>query len=171
MAHLTNRLRHAARTLLGAALLTALPVWGSLAEEPAGPGYCDRVAAFDQALQLRYYRANMTPVTAGCRMTSDEGCRYWLGGEVRVRITHLEPIDCGAGGDCRLRARQTCEGVENTGAACRNLMINETANYEVVGDYQRLSADAESWRLNGWWREPSESADLAFKVSELCPGA
>lgn len=152
------RIRAAALGVVGAA--AALSAAGGETIE-----VCDMLRAFDQALQMRYYQANLAPSEFGCTFYSREGCRYALPRDLVIRVTHLEPVGCAESGECSFRARQTCE-IAEIGAYCSAIMAQRQSDYLVIG---RFAATEGGMELTDWRREPTEPLDASAQIGAVCP--
>lgn len=164
------RLQHLAgfARKLCSGLVTALISLSAVAASASenAPKLCDMVRAFDSALQLRYYRANLAPDRLDCRFYEAEGCPYSLRRQVVIRITHLEPMGCAAdGATCAFRARQTCSLGKNRGD-CYAIMAQPISDYIVAGRFEK---SGDHWRLSDWTREPTTPLMQDAVVSSVCP--
>lgn len=134
---------------------------------PAGqePTLCQMARAFDEALRLRYYRANLAPDDLECNFLAEKGCPYTLRRQIVIKVTHLEPLGCDESGECAFKARQICE-IGEFGADCAAIMAMPASNYVVAGTF---SSDGERWKLTDWRREPTGPLASQSVVSTQCP--
>lgn len=148
-----------------AALFSGTAAAQAVAEEKKQPGLCEMARAFDEALRMRYYRANLAPDQIGCNFLGAEGCSYTLRRRLVIKVTHLEPVGCDASGECAFRARQVCE-IGEQGASCSAITATPTSDYIVAG---RFAPNGEKWRLTDWRREPSGPLAAEARVAVQCP--
>ena len=134
------------------------------------PQICEMLDAFDQALQQRYYEANFAPAKLGCSFVDEAGCAFDAPRQITIRVTHARDLGCDESGDCRFQARQTCEAEMRALFACRTLMYQFTAYYEVSGSYIETGHAGGGWRLDDWRRDPAPALEAArFQIETLCP--
>lgn len=149
-----------------ALVLGALIAPPAIAKAPAEqPTLCQMASAFDEALRLRYYRANLAPDHIECNFLAETGCAYSFRRQIVIRVTHLEPVGCDAAGECAFRARQTCE-IGELGANCGWIMSVPTSDYVVAG---RFAPEGDRWRLTEWRREPTRPLSAEALVATQCP--
>lgn len=150
------------------ALVLSRNAWAeqSGSETAQKPELCEMVAAFDEALQLRFYRANFAPDRFGCHYYASEGCSYSVAGDFRIRVTHVAPLGC-EGGECSFMARQVCE-TDQPSAACAAIMFGPHSEYRVRGRFDALKNGA--WRLTDWVREHGPELELErSRIETMCP--
>lgn len=154
---------------LGTLVALLLAQNAKASDEPsqtATPKLCEMVAAFDEALQLRFYRANFAPNEFGCHYFSDKGCSYSVAGDFRIRVTHVAPLGC-SGDECSFLARQVCE-TDRPSAACGAIMPSPESQYQVRGKFSALQSGG--WRLTDWVREHGPALELErSRVDQVCP--
>lgn len=138
--------------------------------ETTPPNLCEMVEAFDQALQLRFYRANLAPESFDCRFYRSEGCPYSLRGPFRIKVTHIAPIGCEGDGDCAFMARQVCE-TDRPSMSCVYIMPSGQSTYRVSGRFREGARGA--WTLTDWVREPGDAPGAEVQkggtIAQLCP--
>ena len=126
--------------------------------------------AFDDALQLRYYRANYAPTQFGCSFVGEEGCGFDVPEPITIKVTHARDLGCDERGDCRFMARQVCEAELHALHACSTLMYQFTSYYEVSGTFSGSGAQPGLWRLTDWRRDPAPAVEgKEFLIETLCP--
>ena len=131
------------------------------------PSLCEMVEAFDEALQLRFYRANFAPDEAGCHYYANEGCPYSTVAAFRIKVTHVALLGCGADGDCSFLARQVCE-TDGPSMACQVIMPSPQSQYQVKGRFSAV--EGGGWRLTDWMREPGPELTLdRSEIHAVCP--
>lgn len=163
---LSNPRKRAARAVLAIAVAGATAAAAPAQAADPAPGLCQMVEAFDQALQMRFYRANLAPDAFDCRFYDEKGCPFSLKGSFRIKVTHIAPVGCDESGDCAFMARQVCE-TDRPSMSCTYIMPSNIASYRVSGRFEATKSGA--WTLTNWVREPGAPAWEAATVAQLCP--